>query len=258
MATVPNLPLFYNDLVPLSTNQHSDFQVKVQDKAPFLSNAHAIPLTADEFVLAGRYYPIVFSVGDQSVPLGLMGLNEGVNTFIDAEGVPKGPCYVPAYARRYPFMLAKLRPDTEELSLCFDPTAPGVGKNIDGDALFDGDQPSQTTKDILAFCEQFEQAGLRTGQFMEELQKLDILMDGEVAIQIDGQEQPYIYRGFRMVDENKLKELRGDTLRRIAQNGILPLIYAHLLSLQLMKDIFGAQMANGQVPPPAVPAPANA
>lgn len=258
MATVPNLPLFYNDLVPLSTNQHGDYQVKVQDKAPYLANVHAVPLTADEFVLAGRFYPIIFSVGDQSVPLGLMGLNEGVNIFMDAEGAPKGPCYIPAYARRYPFMLAKLRPESDELSLCFDPTAPGVGKDIGGDALFDGDQPAQATKDILAFCEQFEQAGMRTGQFMEELEKLDILMDGEVAIQVDGQEQPYIYRGFRMVDENKLKELRGDTLRKITQNGILPLIYAHLFSLQLMKDIFGAQMANGQVPPQMVPAPATA
>ena len=249
MATVPSLPLFYTDLVPISTQQHADWKIKAQDKAPFLANVHAVPVTIDEFVLSSRFFPIIFSSGEQSVPLALMGLNEGVNVFVDAEGTLVKPVYVPAYVRRYPFLLAKLRPDNDELSLCVDPAAPGVGPDItDGAALFDGDQPSQTTKDILAFCEQFEQAGARTAAFMEEITKLDIMMDGEVSIQAEGQEQPYIYRGFRMIDEEKLRDLRGDTLRKISQNGILPLLYAHLFSLQLMREVFSEQAAKGQVP----------
>ena len=47
------------------------------------------------------------------------------------------------------------------------------------------------------FCEQFEAAGQRTAAFMEELKKSDLLMDGEVAIQPEGAEQPFVYRGFR-------------------------------------------------------------
>jgi hypothetical protein len=250
MATVPAaLPLFYTDLAPVSSQQHGDWKIKAQDKAPFLSNVHAIPVTIDEFVLSSRFFPIIFSTGEQSVPLALMGLNEGVNVFVDGEGTLIKPVYVPAYVRRYPFLLARLKPDSDELSLCVDPGAPGVGPDIaDGNPLFDGDQPSQTTKDILAFCEQFEQAGARTQAFMEEIEKLDILMDGEVSIQMDGQEQPYVYRGFRMVDEEKLRDLRGDTLRKISQNGILPLLYAHLFSLQLMREIFGEQANAGKVP----------
>src|SRR3546814_5217323 len=70
-------------------------------------------MTIDEFVQAQRFLPIVFSAGANPVPLGLMGLNEGINTFTDDEGKLRGPTYVPAYVRRYPFMLAKLRPDSE-------------------------------------------------------------------------------------------------------------------------------------------------
>jgi hypothetical protein len=250
MATVPNLPLFYNDLVPLSSNLHAGWKIQTQDKAPFLVGQHAIPITIDEFVLASRYYPIVFSTGAQSVPLALMGLNEGINVFVGDDGTLLKPVYVPAYVRRYPFLLAKLRPDTDELSLCFDPSAPGVGADIDGVPLFDGDKPAQATTDILGFCEQFEQAGARTAAFMEELAKHDVLMDGEVAIQADGQEKPYLYRGFRMIDEEKLKEVRGDTLRKMSQNGMLPLLYAHLFSMQTMKEIFGEQMQQGKVPLP--------
>ena len=258
MATVPSLPLFYNDLVPLSTQQHGGWHIAVQDKAPFLAHTHAIPLTIDEFVQAGRFYPIIFSSGTQSVPLGLMGLNEGINIFLDADGTVNRPTYVPAYVRRYPFLLAQLQQGADELSLCFDPSAPGIGADVVGSPLFDGDQPSETTKQVLGFCEQFEQAGARTTAFMEEVEKLDILMDGEVAIQQDGVEQPFIYRGFRMVDEEKLRDLRGDTLRKISQNGILPLLHAHLFSLQLMRDIFAEQIARGFIPNPPQLAPATA
>ncbi len=252
MATAPNLPLFYQDLVPLSSSQHADWKIETQQKAPFLANTHAVPVTIDEFVSAGRCYPIVFSTGPQSVPLGLMGMNEGVNAFVDADGAMPLPTYVPAYVRRYPFLLAQLQKDSEELSLCFDPTAPGIAAGDVGAPLFDGSEPSQTTKDILGFCEQFEQAGARTAAFMAELEKLDILMDGEVSIQADGQEQPFVYRGFRMVDEEKLRDLRGDALRKLSQNGVLPLLYAHLFSLQLMRDIFTMQIAQGKVQLPGI------
>jgi hypothetical protein len=255
MATAPALPMFFKDLVPLSTSLHKDWKLQTQDKAPFLIGQHAIPVTIDEFILASRFYPIVFSSGATPVPLALMGLNEGVNVFVDGEGKLSKPVYVPAYIRRYPFLLARLREGAEEMSLCFDPSAPGVGADVDGMPLFDGDQPSQTTQEILNFCEQFETAGQRTQAFVDEVLKLDILMDGEVAIQPDGAEQPYIYRGFKMIDEEKLKELRGDTLRKISQNGILPLLYAHLFSLQLMREIFAEQMAAGQI---AVQVPATA
>ena len=57
-------------------------------------------------------------------------------------------------------------------------------------------------------------------------------MDGEVAIQPEGVEQPFVYRGFRMVDEEKLRNLRGDELRKMNQNGMLPLIYRPSLLAQ--------------------------
>ncbi|UNU45040.1 multidrug transporter [Sphingopyxis sp. YF1] len=250
MATAPaaNLPLFYKDLMPLSSVDHANFRARALDKADFLIDQHAVPLTSDEFISASRYYPIVFSAGDNPVPLALMGLNEGVNTFVDAEGKLINPVYVPAYVRRYPFMLAKLRPDTDELSLCFDPTSGAVGEFEEGDALFENGEPTEPTKAVLEFCKNFEEAGQRTGQFIEELQKADLLMDGEVAIQPEGSDKPFIYRGFKMVDENKLRELRGDVLRKMMQNGMLGLIFAHLFSLQLMREIFAEQVRSGKVP----------
>jgi len=258
MATAaqnPQLPLFYQALEPVNVTQHGTMKVRQVLKMGQIGTAHAIPVTVDEFGLAQRHYPLVFSIGDQPIPIALMGLNENVNVFLDDEGRPlEKHVYIPAYIRRYPFMLARLRPDSDELSLCFDATANAVGDFEEGQPLFDGDQPSEATKAILQFCEQFEAAGQRTGAFMEELNKMDMLMDGEVAIQPEGFEQPFVYRGFRMVDEEKLRNLRGDELRKLGQNGILPLIYAHLFSLTEMREVFGRQMQQGKAPAP-VPQP---
>lgn len=260
MASAPqnaNLPIFYQDLLPLSSQEHATWSARALDKAPFLIGQHAIPLTSDEFISASRHFPIVFSAGDNPVPLALMGLNEGVNAFVDAEGALINPVYVPAYVRRYPFLLAKLRPDAEDLSLCFDPTSDALGDFPDGDPLFKDGQPSEHVQAILGFCEQFEQAGQRTGQFMEELEKAGLLMDGEVSIEVQNNAQPFVYRGFRMVDESKLRELRGDVLRKMTQNGMLALIFAHLFSLQLMREVFAAQVSQGKMPQVTEMAAAN-
>jgi len=150
--------------------------------------------------------------------------------------------------RRYPYLLARLTPDAQELSLCFDPESGLLGDGGDGQALFENDKPSEATNAILKFCEEFELSAQRTAAFMKELIDMELLMDGEVAIQVEGQEQPYVYRGFQMVNEEKFRDMRGDELRKINQNGILPLIMAHLFSLSLVRDVFGRQMAEGRIP----------
>jgi hypothetical protein len=255
MASAPqaNLPLFYSDLVPLNARDHGDWHARAAQTAAWMVGQHAVPLTVEEFPQAGRHFPIIFASGENPVPLALMGLNEGINVFVDSAGTVAPGIYVPAYARRYPFLLAKLTPDTSELSLCFDPGCGLIGPFPDGEALFAGTEPTEATRNVLAFCEQFEQAGQRTQSFIDELTKHDLLMDGEAAIQQTGAEQPFVYRGFQMVNQEKLREMRGDVLRGWAQSGLLPLIYAHVFSLDLMSTIFSKQVEQG-VGPLAVPA----
>lgn len=251
MATQPPanaLPMFYGGLEPLSSNRHADYKSRTAERAPFLASAHAVPITVDEFVSVQRFCPIVFSSGENPVPLALMGLNEGVNVFVDAEGKLLGETYVPAYVRRYPFMLARLKPDAQEMSLCFDPTSGLVGAFDEGNPLFEEDKPSETTNSILKFCEEFELSAQRTIAFVKELTDMGLLMEGEVSIQPVGAEQPFIYRGFQMVNEEKMRELRGDELRKMNQNGMLPLVMAHLFSMSTVREIFARQLQQGKGP----------
>ena len=244
----PNLPLFYTNLHPLSASLHAKYHSRTSDRAPYFATANAIPLTVDEFVNAQRHFPIVFSTGEVPVPLALMGLNEGVNVFVNEEGRPHHPFYVPAYVRRYPYLLAKLDQKSEELSLCFDPDSGLVGEGGDGPPLFDKDKPTEALNGILKFCEDFEIAAQRTNAFVKEIQAMDLLIDGEVSIQAEGSDKPFMYRGFRMIDEQKIRDMDAETLAKINQNGILALIMAHLFSLSSVRDLFARQVQQGKVP----------
>lgn len=248
MASTPanqpdqTLPLFYQSVVPLSSETHATWGMKIRENLAFAGDSHAVPVTVDEFAMCQRSFPIVFGVGEAAAPLALLGLQEGRNLYVDADGNWEATAYVPAFVRRYPFMLARLTSNSPELSLCFDETHGLLADGV-GEPLFVDGKPSDTTSNILNFCEQFEQAVGRTRGFIDELTKLNLLMDGEVTIQREGLAEPAVYRGFRMVDENKLQGLRGDQARKLVQNGMMGLIYAHLFSLSLISPLFERQYA---------------
>ncbi|MFW2828911.1 SapC family protein [Sphingomonas sp. ID0503] len=257
MASAPqNLPLFYQQLEPLSTQRHADFKVRRTDTIGHLANTHAVPITVDEFTLGQRHYPIVFSVGPSPVPLALLGLNEGVNTFVGQDGkVLDESVYIPAYARRYPFMLARLREGNDEMSLCFDPSCELIGAFDEGEALFEDGNPSAATRAILEFAEQYEMAMQRTASFMNDIVEAKLLMEGELTINAEGVSDPIVYRGFQIINEEALIEMRGDQLRKLMRAGAIGLIYAQTFSLRLTREVFDRQVRQGKGP---IAAPAKA
>lgn len=246
MATQPQpqLPLFYRNLVPLNTEMHQGFGVKPHTDVNWTRGTHAIPVTVDEFALVQRQYPIVFTTDSPGVPLALVGLKEGENMFVTPEGQWRERHYIPAYVRRHPFMLARLSPEADVLSLVFDDTHGLVTADAEN-KLFEGTEPSETTRNILKFCEEFEAAIARTRSFMEELGKLGLLMDGQASIQNPDMAEPAQFSGFRMVDEKKLQNIRGDQARKMVQNGMMGLIYAHLFSLAQMRELYAEMQATG-------------
>src|SRR3954451_18189936 len=105
-APTDTMPMFYNTVEPINLDQHGKMKVHAIGSMPAMGGTHAVPLTVDEFPLVQRHYPIVFSVGGAPVPIALMGLNDGVNVFLDENGRARDPnLYIPAYLRRYPFLL---------------------------------------------------------------------------------------------------------------------------------------------------------
>jgi hypothetical protein len=241
------MPLLYESVVPLNRRDHRNWRAKSTNRATWLASQNIIPLTVDEFRRAQHHYPIVFSTGPDPVPLALMGLVPGANAFVDGEGVVAEGAYLPAYARRYPFLLAKLTPDAGESSLCFDPASDLVGAFDEGAELFQGDRPTEACQNILQFCEDFDGAGVRTRAFVSELVKRELLVDAETAVRQDASGPAEIFRGFQIIDEGKLHKLRGNLFGQWARSGFLQLVYAHLFSLDMMSELAARRNQSGAI-----------
>jgi hypothetical protein len=227
--------LFYSQPEPLSPEMHGKLGVKSMDGPfGFAKTGHAIPLTVGEFPLAAVTGPIIF-VGDDKLPIAVMGLNAGDNIFLRPDGLFEPGVYVPAYIRRYPFVFAN-DDSAKQMVLCIDRAAEFIVDKGYDQAFFEADgQPSQYTKNCIEFCNNFEIERQRTVSFVQILKDLD-LFETKVAsftpMNPDGtQGEPQKIAEYFGVSEDKLNNLPLEKVAEIRSNGALAQIYAHLLSL---------------------------
>ena len=226
--------LFYKQPEPLSPEQHGGLGVRqVQQPFGFLREAHAVPVTVTEFGMAASAYPVIF-VGEERVPVAVMGVRQGQNLFVTAEGLTEPDFYVPAFVRRYPFVFAADN-NSDRLLLCVDRGAPMVSDQPEV-AFFENGQPSKFTNDAIEFCKEFERQRRATTEFADMLRRFDLFEQKTVAFQPrDAQgnavgEQQKI-ADYWAVSEEKLNNLPPEQFTELKNNGALGAVYAHLISL---------------------------
>ncbi len=225
--------LLYNKPEPLSIEQHRGLGMQ-RSPTPFIfaANVHLVPLTVTEFANAALSFPVIF-VGEDRQPVAVMGVKEGENLFITAEGGMDNDTYLPAYIRRYPFVFAN--DDSEQrMILCIDRGAVNLVQG--GDLpLFDGDQPSAYTNNAMEFCREFEVERQRTEEFVKLLNSLDLFEVKQAAYTPrlpNGQAgEPQQVAEYFGVSEAKLNALPDAKITELQKNGALAQIYAHLVSL---------------------------
>jgi hypothetical protein len=227
--------LFYTQPEPLSPEAHGKMGVKSMDGPfGFAKEGHAIPLTVGEFPPAAMTGPIIF-VGDEKLPIAVMGLNAGDNMFLRADGLFEPGAYVPAYIRRYPFVFAN-DDNAKQMVLCIDRAAEFV---VDKDydlAFFETDgQPSQYTKNCIEFCNNFEMERQRTQSFVQILKDLDLFESKTATFTPQNPDgtpgEPQKIAEYFGVSEEKLNKLPADKYIELRDNGALSQIHAHLISL---------------------------
>lgn len=230
------LPLFYKSVVPLVDNQHGDIVVDTGPDYRFASGGGAVPLLAKEVEIAQAYYPIVFSVGADPIPLAIIGKPQGANRYVDDSGEWKSDTYIPAYVRRYPFILAKPDPSQNKLTLCIDMESSRVKRRQDKGNIFGSKGPSDLAMSILRFCEQFEAGARHTRDLIAEIMRLDLLIDGHAEVRFNNS-PPCLFNGFQIVSDTKLRDLHGPEIAALVRSGAMALIYAHSFSLRHLIDL---------------------
>lgn len=227
--------LFYSQPEPLSPETHGKMGVKsLSGPFGFAKAGHAVPLTVGEFPLMAVTGPIIF-VGDDKLPIAVMGLNAGDNMFLRDDGLFEAGVYIPAYIRRYPFVFAN-DDAAQKMVLCIDRAAEFVVDKDWDQPFFEADgQPSQYTKNCIDFCNNFEIERQRTMSFVQLLKDLDLFETKTASftpVQPDGtQGEPQKIAEYFGISEEKLNKLPADKYIELRDNGALAQIHAHLMSL---------------------------
>jgi hypothetical protein len=226
--------LFYSQPEPLNREAHAKLGLKRIDKPfAFAQASQVTPLTVAEFPAAALSFPIIFA-GGQHQPLAVMGINADANMFIDDQGAFEPGVYIPAYIRRYPFVLAN-DASREQLVVCIDRAAPMLGELPDV-AFFDAaGEPTEYTQNCMKFCNDFEVEIRRTESFVNLIKELDLFETrtaNYTPANPDGTPgTPQVIAEYYAVSETKLKALPADKIQELLLNGALAQIHAHLMSL---------------------------
>jgi hypothetical protein len=223
--------LFYVQPEPLSKEAHGKLGVRaIENPYAFSAKSHLVPLTVTEFGPAALCYPVIFA-GDDKTPVAVMGVNMNENLFVDDKGQFQPDCYLPAYVRRYPFVLAN-DPQSQRMVVCIDRKAPMITDKPEVAFFEKGGEVSEYTKGAIDFCNNFEGEVQRTLSFVNMLKELDLFEKKEARYTPpDGSTESQLVAEYQGVSEAKLNALPAEKLMELRDNGALQQIYCHLLSL---------------------------
>lgn len=221
--------LFYEKPAALNKVAHKDFKIKpMGNDFTFAKGTNSVILAGVEFTEAAKEYPIVFAqAGEQVVPVALLGLRNEENLFVAEDGKWDAR-YIPAFVRRYPFVLAETGEQGQRM-VCIDEAFPGFNEK-EGEALFEGEEPTPLLKQAIDFLEEYQKQYTRTERFVQRLKDDGLLMSLNARVDmVDGKQ--FALTGLLAVDEKKLLQLADDKALEFFRSGELAWLYCHLMSL---------------------------
>ena len=222
--------MFYERVTPLNRDLHKSLRLtKPEGDCSFAAHTSFVPLAGVEFVQCALHYPILFTGADKELaPVALLGLAPGSNVFVNENGRWAAGCYVPAFIRRYPFVLARSEESQQTLTVCVDDQYKGFGE---GEALFNDDgTDAPALREAIGFMQGFLTEMERTRAFMQRLEALNLLVGRDMQL-TDAAGKSVLLRGFKVVDDSRLASLDEETVLAFQRAGFDAWIHAHLISL---------------------------
>ncbi len=233
MPTENTMPPLYKRIYLLTRERHLDRTFKRNVGFGFAAEVSSLPLTLAEFPAAARQYPIVFTPGDSPLPVVIVGLKQDHNLFVLEDGSWRAGCYIPAYVRRYPFMLAVNSGDNQ-LSLCIDEESEHY-RNGGDVTIFKEDGPTEEIKAALEFCGDFQNQWTMTAEFGRAMNEAGLLEPKQVNINYG--DDTRTLTGFSLINEAKLAEIGDAQFIEWRHRGWIGMIYCHLISMGCIQSL---------------------
>ena len=228
-----DMPPFYRSIIPLSSDTHRGLGLASDAPFAFATGSHLVPAIVDEFAAACADLPILFALqGDIPVPVFLTGLVPGRNSFVSPKGMWTGK-HVPAYIRRYPFILGEVEGGTPVI--CIDDKAEVLKSS--GDRHLPLFKPDGSATDRLNACialvTDYAAAAKRTDTMCTLLRDLKLL----TPVTIQNKARGGAITGLHSIDNAALNALPDKDYLRLRANETLGAIYAQLISLRAIEHL---------------------
>lgn len=244
--------VYYERPVLLNRDKHRQLRIQPSTGFGFARKANSLYLAGVEFNEACKEFAIVFTRlgGGRVGPVAMLGLRARENLFVDDQERWTAQ-YIPAFVRRYPFVLADLPGD--QMGVCIDEAFAGLNTR-EGEPLFDSQgQDTPYLRGALEFLQEYQKEYLRTEAFCRRLEEAGLLMEMKArADLVDG--RTFTVGSLLVVDEARLAALPDAQALALFRSGDLHLVSMHLLSLSNMRKLVD-RMAQRQSPLQPAPRP---
>ena len=233
MQIVP--PFGYREVVPFQKT-HRVRLPGIRETPEFIRRGNAMPISHTEFLLVARDYPIVFATNDQGksfAAVAVLGMSTE-NLFFSEAGWA-GQVYVPAYVRRYPFCMARVRRGKSaqpDHLICVEKAFLDDER---GEALFDAKgAPSEKWALIERLLSEYEADLERTREMCAILADYGVLEPFTMQATLSKEKGGGSLQlgGMHRVNEKSLENLNAAQLKNLMRKGLLARTYLHLASLE--------------------------
>lgn len=222
----------YKSPIVLNQITHRTLKVAPLTDYNFARQLNSVLVTGHEILEVAKHYPMVFVSGSNNdiVPLAILGLTNDENLFVEDDGRWKEGAYIPAFIRRYPFILAENDASGQNFAVSVDAACEGYDKE-DGISLFDEEgNPSEQLNKITEFLKQNQLQSMFTQEYINKLSSYDLLKDFTADITLPEGEK-LGFSGMKMVNEKALIALDDEKALDLFRRGFMGWIYGHLHSL---------------------------
>ena len=218
--------MFYKRPFALQAGVHSEVSLKRSPNYRFAAKTNAIPLTLQELFQAQRDYPIVFTNEAVPMPMGVVGIQDQTNLYVEADGSWRRGAYIPAYVRRYPFLFSE-QPGNVDLTLCVDEASELLEATTANPFFRDG-KATEITQKALDFCLAYQRQHEATREFGRTLMQVELLIPRDATVKLANGES-IVVRGFKMIDEAKFNTISAETFQDWRTKDWIKPIFAHFL-----------------------------
>lgn len=229
-----NAMILYERPVLLNRDAHRSARLGTPAGLKFAASSNSFLLAAEECVEAMRDFPIVFvgNKGGAFTLAALLGLQTDSNLFVQADGTWLPGAYLPAFVRRYPFVLVEAQ-DGGDMQIAVDEACLWLdlaGHATTGERLLTDDgQNTQRMDDIAVFLMRFHRGMEESREFATCLHELGLLAPR--MINVKGPRGTSSLDKFWLVDEEALRKLDAQTTKMLTDKGYMAWIHFHLASL---------------------------